>query len=69
MVLEAAMYRKALSYISKADALNFQLNLHTWSWYVRRSGASCGYREKVECKKTFQALSQEDGPSMQRFFH
>ena len=35
MVLEAAMYRKAVSYISQADALNFLLNLHTWSWYAR----------------------------------
>ena len=62
------MYRKAVSYISQAEALNFLINLHTWSWYVRRSGASCGYRERVECRKTFQASSQEDRPSMRRFF-
>ena len=62
MVLEAAMYRKAVSYISQADALNFLLNLHTWSWYARRSGASCGYKERVERRKTFQASSQEDSP-------
>ena len=34
MVLEAAMYQKAVSYMSQADALNFLLNLHTWSWYA-----------------------------------
>ena len=62
------MYRKAVSYISQADALNFLLNLHTWSWYARRSGASCGYKERVERRKTFQASSQEDSPSMWRFF-
>ena len=62
------MYWKAVSYISQAEALNFLLNLHTWSWYARRSGASCGYRKKVERRKTFQASSQEDRPSMQRFF-
>ena len=66
-VLEVARYRKAVSYISLADALNFLLNLPTYSWYVRRSGASCEYRERVECN-TFQALSQEDRPSMRRFF-
>ena len=32
---EADMYRRAVSYISQADALNFLLNLHTWSWYAR----------------------------------
>ena len=68
MVLEAAMYWKAVSYINQADALNFLLNLHTWSWYARRSGASCEYKERVECRKTFQAWSQEDSPSMRRFF-
>ena len=62
------MYRKAVSYISQADALMFLLNLHTWSLYVRRSGASCGYRERIK-HKTFQASSQEDRPSMQHFFH
>ena len=62
------MYQKAVSYISQADALNFLLNLHTWSWYARRSGTSCGHRERVECKKTFQASSQEDRPSMRHFF-
>ena len=60
------MYWKAVLYIGQADALNFLLNLHTWSWYARRSGASCGYKERVECRKTFQASSQEDSPSMRR---
>ena len=60
------MYRKAVSYIRQADALNFLLNLHTWSWYASRSGASCRYRERVKHRKTFQALSQEDRPSMPR---
>ena len=69
VVLEAAIYRKAVSYISQADALNFLLNLHTWSWHAKRFGASCRYREKVECRKTFQALSQEDKPWMWHFFH
>ena len=62
------MYRKAVSYISQADALNFLLNLHTWSWYARRSGARCRYRERVECRKTLKALSQKDRPSMWCFF-
>ena len=68
VVLDAAMYRKAVSYISQADALNFLLNLHTWSWYARRSGASYGYRERVERRKAFQALNQEYRPSMRHSF-
>jgi len=68
VVLETAMYRKAVSYISQAEALNFLLNLHTWSWYARWSGASWGYRERAECRKIFQASSQEDRPSMRHFF-
>lgn len=66
-VFEAAMKRKAVSYISQAADLNFLLYLHIWSWYARRSGARWGYRDRVERRKTFQASSQDDKPSIRRF--
>ena len=56
-----------MSYISQADALNFLLNLQIWAWYARRSGARDGKIDKVERRKTFQASSQEERPSMRRF--
>ena len=64
----AAMKRKAVLYISQAVGLNFLLYLHIWSWYARKSGARWGYRDRVERRKTFQASSQDDKPSIRRFY-
>ena len=58
-----------MSYISQADALNFLLNLQIWAWYARRSGSRDGLSDRVERRKTFQASSQEERPSMWRFLH
>ena len=38
---------KGSIYMSQAEALNFLLNLQIWSWYARRSGASCGHSERI----------------------
>ena len=63
-VFVAAMKGKAVSYICQAADLNFLLYLHIWSWYARRSGARWGYRDRVKQRKTFQASSQDDKPSV-----
>ena len=67
LTVVAATDTAAVSYISQAADLNFLLYLHIWSWYARRSGASWGYRDRVERRKTFQASSQDDKPSIRRF--